>query len=317
MIRGLLFACLLGGVVPGCMAYPYRGEISDYRTLDFVGIDRVEVETRNGAVEVFCVRRAGGVAVGSTRHARGLSEEEARSYAESIRVEAERDPARPALLRITAQIPSGMGGRSPGCDFRLEMPPGADVLVRTANGNVVMEGVRGSIDAQTKNGKIHIDDVEGSVRVRTSNGTIRVATVRGDVDLQTSNGDVVIAHVEAGTISVGTSNGAIEAEAVSGSGEASFETSNGSISLRTGRLPRSPKVRAVTSNGSVTVEVPEDIGARVSLGTSNGRISRDFGGASVSDLEASRSRLEATLNGGGGEIRARTSNGKITFRTRA
>jgi len=312
MIRGCLFTCLLGCVASGCIAYPYRGEIGDARSLDFAGIDQVEVETRNGAVEVLCREGAGSMSLDSRRHARGVTEEEARTHAESIGILAERDPARPSLLRITAQIPLGMDGRSPGCHFRLEMPRGANVLVRTRNGDIVMEGVRGSIDADTSNGKIEIEDVVGSVRGRTSNGAIRIEGARGDVDVQSSNGEVKITHVEAGTISVATSNGRIEAESVSGA--ASLETSNASISFQAARLPSSPEVNAVTSNGSVTVEVPANVRARVSLKTSNGHISRDFGSAAVSGLETSRNKLEADLNGGGGEIRARSSNGDITFR---
>jgi len=312
MIRGCLFTCLLGCAASGCIAYPHRGEIGDARSLDFAGVDQVEVETRNGAVEVLCREGAGGVSLDSRRHARGMTEEEARTYAEFIRVVAERDPARPSLLRIAAEIPLDMSGRSPGCHFRLEMPRGADVLVRTGNGDIVMEGVRGSIDADTSNAKIDLEDVVGSVRGRTSNGAIRIERARGDVDVQSSNGEVKITHIEAGTISVATSNGGIEAESVSGA--ASLETSNASISFQAVRLPSSPEVNAVTSNGSVTVEVPANVRARVSLKTSNGHISPDFGSAAVSGLETSRNELEADLNGGGGEIRARSSNGDITFR---
>ena len=312
MIRSCLFPCLVGCVVSGCVNYPHRAEIGDERSLDLAGVDHVEIDTRNGAVEVTCRALAGNI-LESRRHARGMTEEEARRYAESIQVVAERDPARPAILRVRAEIPDGMDDRSPGCHFRLEMPPGADVLVRTRNGDIVMAGVRGSIDADTRNGRIQVDDAVGSVRGKTSNGAVRMEMVRGDVDVETSNGEVRIADIQAGKISVSTSNGWIEAASVSGA--ASLETSNGSISFQASRLPGSSDVNVVTSNGSVTLEVPEDVRARVSLKTSNGYIHRDFGSAAVSGLEADRNDLEADLNGGGGEIRARSSNGDITFRT--
>ena len=312
MTRSSLVACLLGCVASGCIVYPHRAEIGDERSVDLAGVDQVEVETRNGEVEVICRDPVGSLSLESRRHARGMTEEEARTYAESIRVVAERDPTRPAVLKIAAEIPDGMNDRSPGCGFRIEMPRGADILVRTGNGDVVMEGVRGTIDASTSNGKIRIDDVVGPVRGKTSNGAVRIERVRGDVDVETSNGEVKIADIDAGTIAVATSNGIIEAESVSGA--ASLETSNGSISYQAARLPRMAAVNVVTSNGSVTLEVPSDVQARVSLKTSNGRIHPDFGGASVSGLDADKNDLEADLNGGGGEIRARSSNGDITFR---
>jgi hypothetical protein len=312
MIRSSLVTCLLGCVASGCIVYPHRAEIGDERSLDLAGVDQVEVETRNGAVEVTCRDAAGSSLLESRRHARGMTEEEARTYAESIRVVAERDPARPAVLRIAAEIPDGMDGRSPGCHFRLEMPRGADVLVHTRNGDVTLEGVRGHVDANTSNGKIQVDDVVGSVRGKTSNGAVQLESVRGDVEVETSNGEVKISRIEAGSISVASSNGGIEAESVSGA--ASLETSNGSIAYRAARLPRLADVNVATSNGSVTLEVPSDVQARVSLKTSNGRIHRDFGTASVSGLDADKNDLEADLNGGGGQIRARSSNGDITFR---
>jgi DUF4097 and DUF4098 domain-containing protein YvlB len=294
MTPSRLLAGLACCLVSGCIAYPHRAEIEDERSLDIAGIERVEIETRNGAVEVICSAGASSSTLESRRTARGMSEEDALSHAESILVETGRDPARPGVLRIAARIPTDMSGRSPGCGFRLEMPRGADIHVRTSNGDIVLEGVRGGIDAGTSNGRVEVEDAVGPVRARSSNGAIRLATVRGDADVSTSNGEVVLTDVTAGALSVATSNG--------------------SISVRSPSLPRSPSLRAVTSNGSVTIEVPRDVGARITLGTSNGRISPDFGGASVSGLETSRNRVEAVLNQGGGEIEARTSNGEIIFR---
>jgi hypothetical protein len=273
----LSFLALAFGIsASGCVLYHERAEIREAKDLEGSGIRKLQVSTQNGKVVIRCVERASGVAVTYTRFANGATEEEARENAAEIDVDLERDTAAPDLLRLAARVPAGLARYSAGVHFEVEMPPGADIEVVTANGRVAVEGARGRVDVKSSNGKLEFKDIRGPLEARTSNGEIVATDVRGDANLKSSNG---------------------------------------AITFTSDSLPTQPRIKADTSNGAVHVEVPSSVRARLALKTSNGGIEQRLPGVSLSNLETSRNRLEAVLNGGGGEIAIETSNGKIRFET--
>ena len=65
--------------------------------------------------------------------------------------------------------------------------------------------------------------------------------------------------------------------------------------------------------GSVTLRVPADFAAALSLIADLGTVDTDLSEFAVEDLETSRGEVSATLNGGGGAINVETGVGGITF----
>jgi hypothetical protein len=179
---------------------------------------------------------------------------------------------------------------------------------------------------QSSNGALRVENIEGEARLRTSNGTVRLAALSGDVEAYTSNGSVELEDVE-GRIFVRTSNGAIRGTALRGILD--LATSNGAIRASVQQLQGRHPVRAVTSNGSIDLELPEvtsgveahtsngaitlrlpsSISAEVRAITSNSTITTEF------DLKVrgrlSKTSLEGTIGGGGPVLDLKTSNGAI------
>ncbi len=126
--------------------------------------------------------------------------------------------------------------------------------------------------------------------VASSNGSVRVEDVEGEIHLTASNGSVHLAASEAGqAIHLATSNGPIDLELDS---------------------PRSNDVVAKTSNGSVTLRMPEGAGAALHAATSStGSIRSDF--EILTHGQLSRSHIEGTIGSGGPRIDLTTSNGNI------
>ncbi|WP_344265101.1 DUF4097 family beta strand repeat-containing protein [Streptomyces sodiiphilus] len=124
---------------------------------------------------------------------------------------------------------------------------------------------------------------------QVSSGTVTLSLV-GDVDVSTRSGRIELDSV-AGTVKVKTSSGRIEGRGLSGT-SVEAESSNGDIEL----VAAAPQdVLAKTSNGSITLSVPEG-SYRVEAGTRNG--SEDI---AVTDDPAGEHRLDLS-----------TSNGDIT-----
>ena len=122
---------------------------------------------------------------------------------------------------------------------------------------------------------------------RTVNGEVEVLSLTGDVEAHTVNGDVD----------------------VNTSGLAAATTVNGSIRAAMGRSDWTGPLEFETVNGSITVELPEGVGAEVTARTVNGSIETDFP-LTVQGRFSSR-RLQGTIGGGGRRLWLETVNGSV------
>ena len=132
------------------------------------------------------------------------------------------------------------------------------------------------LDIETFNGGIAVADVSGRVRFEALNGGVRLSEIGGDVQGRTTNGGL---H--------------IELDGTNWEGEG---------------------LDVQTTNGGVTLRVPENYSARLETGTVNGGIDIDF--PVVVEGRIGR-RLTTTLGEGGATIRAVTTNGGVKIVRRA
>ena len=118
-----------------------------------------------------------------------------------------------------------------GASIIIVAPPDARVVLRSNNGYIVSEGLRGEIDARTSNGKIDVVEAGGKIEVGSSNGAILIEATDAEVDARTSNGSIRFSGSLAG-------------------GDNLLRTSNGKIDVR---LPADSQFEldATTSNGRV------------------------------------------------------------------
>ena len=141
---------------------------------------------------------------------------------------------------------------------------------------------------------------------RTSNGRVSVSGVESAC-IRVANGSVNSSQVSA--LHVRTSNGSVEADAVSG--PVDLKTVNGSVHARLASVTDS--VRIATSNGRVTLEVPEETGAELSACCTSGLIrTQDI---ALTGGHSSRSQLTGTIGSGGPDINLRTVSGSIHIRS--
>ncbi len=145
-----------------------------------------------------------------------------------------------------------------GVSFEIFVPRQIDLTLRTTNGGVHLEDVRGRMDFDTTNGGVTLKRVGGDVEGHTTNGGVRIE-LSGDhwdgekCDVHTTNGGVSIlvpanysAHLEAhtthGGVDIGfpvTVHGRIgehfETDLGSGGKSIRVSTTNGGVAVK--RLP--------------------------------------------------------------------------------
>lgn len=139
----------------------------------------------------------------------------------------------------------------------------------------IMVPNRTDLDLESTNGGLDVYDVAGDLRLRTTNGGIELARVSGDVHGRTVNGGV---RVE------------LDGDRWSGRG----------LDLQ-------------TTNGGVTLQVPNGYSADLTASTVNGGFDVDF---PVTVQGRIGRRLEASLGNGGPPIRIQTTNGGVSLQRR-
>jgi DUF4097 and DUF4098 domain-containing protein YvlB len=131
-----------------------------------------------------------------------------------------------------------------------------------------------------------------------------------DLNIDNTNGGIDISDVS-GALQVSNTNGHIEFARCAGSVEA--ETTNGAVRAELTAVTPGKKISLETTNGRIAVTVPRSIGATIDASTTNGSINTEL---PVTTNQMSRHALRGTVNGGGPEMRLRSTNGSIEIRTK-
>ncbi len=126
------------------------------------------------------------------------------------------------------------------------------------------------------------------------------------VDLKSNNGGIDVAHLE-GEIRFDTTNGGVGLNDLAGDVRGS--TVNGGLDITlSGKSWRGQGLNADTTNGGVTLKIPEHYSAHLETGTVNGGISVNFPITIQGDI---KNRLSTNLGSGGPTIHAETTNGGV------
>jgi DUF4097 and DUF4098 domain-containing protein YvlB len=128
-----------------------------------------------------------------------------------------------------------------------------------------------------------------NVTLKTVNGVIEVQGVSGQLTIETTNGDINASGLGGG---------------------ADVTAVNGSVRLEFAKV-HDAGVRCKTINGQIIVTLPAGAKATLAARVLHGEIQTE--NLSLKMNEESRQRLDATLGGGGPEIRLETTNGEVRF----
>ncbi len=156
----------------------------------------------------------------------------------------------------------------------LNVPANTKLDVYSADGSISVFGIQGPTQLSTGDGRIEVTDFAGALRARTHDGSIRAAGRFDDLDL--SSGD-----------------GSIHCQVLNGS-----------------RMKNSWRVH--TNDGSITLQLPDDLSADLSARTNDGHIRINLPGATrVADNTDDRRELRTKLNGGGNVLSVESGDGGI------
>jgi hypothetical protein len=169
------------------------------------------------------------------------------------------------------------------------------------------------VQVQAGGGKVSASGPESRSRQWWSVSYRITVPRRTDLDLRASNGGIAITAVE-GTIRFDTTNGGVRLTDLSG--DVRGETRNGGLTVTLGgNRWNGAGLDVETSNGGVTLMLPENYNADLTTRTVNGGFRTEFPMTVQGELSPRRG-LTTTLGSGGPPVRVRTTNGGVTIRKR-
>jgi DUF4097 and DUF4098 domain-containing protein YvlB len=136
---------------------------------------------------------------------------------------------------------------------------------------------------------------------------------QNDLDLSATNGGITIVGVS-GNLRFDTTNGGVRLQDVGG--RVNGETRNGGLDVRlNGTRWDGEGLDVQTSNGGVTLSIPDGYNAELETRTVNGGLRIDFPITVQGEL-SSRRGISTTLGSGGPPVRVRTTNGGVKINRR-
>jgi DUF4097 and DUF4098 domain-containing protein YvlB len=156
---------------------------------------------------------------------------------------------------------------------------------------------------------VELDSSKGSLQV-VLHGSRRVdyeikVPKSLNVTIRTANGEINVRDV-GGALAIEATNGDIDASGLSGGADVSAV--NGDVKLGFSQIAEAG-VRCKTTNGEILISIPSASKATIAARILHGEIQTE--NLPIQKTDESRQRLNATIGGGGPEIRIETTNGEV------
>ena len=181
---------------------------------------------------------------------------------------------------------------SPSARLIASVPRQMNLVLRTSDGGVLVERVKGRTEIHTGDGSIRVTETSGELLAETSDGSIQIEDVSGRVEARTGDGSIRL---------TGTPN-VLRAR-----------TGDGSIVLRIrDGAAMTDDWLVATGDGSVSVELPSGFNAEIEAEpSSDGRVRNDLTLTGATGGTRDSRALKGRLGQGGKRLTLRTSDGTI------
>jgi hypothetical protein len=227
------------------------------RTYTLTRGGRLEIVNVNGTIEAFPATGS-DVTIHVRREVKAQNDEAAREVLQKLEMgeEVSADRVKVEGRFDRGQAPAGFGRRAQvTMHYRVSVPPGLDVSLRTENGGVRLENVQGRFAAASTNGGVTGRGLSGALEATTVNGGIQVelTAVTGEVRIVTVNGGIRLdlpADVDA-TLAANAVNGGVTVDDA-----LSLTATERDRRRISGRLnDGGPAISVQTTNGGIRISV--------------------------------------------------------------
>lgn len=195
---------------------------------------------------------------------------------------------------IQARDPRGIavvGGIHERFSVDVTVPPELTLMVRSGDGAVECEPLRGKFQFETGDGSVQANGLRGELDVITGDGRVVVDDGEGRLRVRTRDGRVQ-ASGRFDVVDVASRDGSVE------------------VGARRGSKVASPWL-VESTDGRIELRIPHDLAALLDVRSRDGRLRVELPIPGATDSR--RNMLVGELNGGGQALRVRTKDGGITL----
>ena len=260
----------------------------------------------------------GDVRIEATKRVRSRNEADAKALLQEIAIQVSE---RSGLVEVRTEFPRRRNW-SGGVDYRVTLPNGSNVALRTVNGDVRVSNIRGELRAETVSGDVIAQQL-GRVRMlRTVSGDLQVSDASAEeLSLSTVSGDVIARAIKARSVDLESVSGDMrfsEAEV----DRITAKAISGDIEYQ-GRLARSGRYDLQTHSGDIRLFVAGNPGFDVDASTFSGDVRSDFqlSGAGTQAVDTRRPgprgrALRGTIGDASAVLTLRSFNGDVLIQRR-
>jgi hypothetical protein len=179
----------------------------------------------------------------------------------------------------------------------VETPAKLELDARTSGGNMSARGLEGNLQVHSGDGGVTVDDVRGSLKLNSSNGDITIHNAVGTLEARASDGHMRI-DGQFSAVQLHTSDGTLD-----------FALAQGSQLSAASRIE--------SSDGRVTIRVPQDLKADLDVSTSDGHVdcALPLTMDHYDNGSSSGHHLRGHLNAGGTALSIHTTDGNVSIAT--
>jgi DUF4097 and DUF4098 domain-containing protein YvlB len=179
------------------------------------------------------------------------------SYSDTVSFENEQHGNRVELRSMSTRHGSGLA------DYIVLVPGDAVVSLRSSDGSLHAEGLRGDVLLQAETATVEVSDIsDAHVHVQTLSGPINLTDIRNShLDVQSISGDVNIHNVTGSSVEVNSGGGRINYDGDPGpAGEYQLTSHSGDLEIS---IPTSASVeiKSHSRKGESNEELPKNDGA--------------------------------------------------------
>jgi Putative adhesin len=175
----------------------------------------------------------------------------------------------------------------------VETPAQLTLQARTSDGNLTLSGLQGDLSLTTGDGNVTLDHVSGNLRIKSGDGQVKITNADGAIDARTSDGNLSVDGLFH-ALALHTSDGTLD------------------LSLREGtKLAAASTIQS--SDGSVTIRVPQSFAADLNVHTSDGHVDCTLP-VTMDNYQSGGDQshqFRGKLNGGGAPLTIHTSDGNV------
>jgi DUF4097 and DUF4098 domain-containing protein YvlB len=175
----------------------------------------------------------------------------------------------------------------------VETPAQLTLQATTSDGSVELSNLEGEVGLTTGDGDVTLDHVSGNLRLKSGDGHVRISDAKGALEARTSDASLSV-------------DGAFHA--------LTLRTSDGTLDLNLHKGTQLTEASSIqSSDGSVTVHLPQGFAADLDVHTSDGHV--DCALPLTMDHyhsnDGEKHELHGRLNGGGTPLTIHTSDGSV------